>query len=513
MYPGAHDPAAIALIMAGSGQAVTYGELDRRSLQLARVWRRAGLKTGDGVALLSENTPWYHEVYWAAMRSGLYLTPINRHLTADEVAYIVQDCGAKAIVVSHQLGHVAATAAARIPACKHRLAVGGDVAGFESYEAAVAAEADQPLADQPRGALMCYSSGTTGRPKGIRRPLSGKQIDDPTLTASIDLFVNVSGMDATTRYLSPAPLYHAAPLAWTAAVQSVGGTSVIMESFDAERALAALETYAITHSQWVPTMFVRMLKLNSVDRDGFDFSAHKFAIHAAAPCPPEVKRQMLAWWGPILWEYYAGTEGNGATLISSEEWLERPGSVGKPLFGELHICDDAGVEVPIGETGLIYFKQPTAPFVYHGDADRTHDTRNPRNSDWTTIGDIGYVDRDGYLYVTDRRAFMIISGGVNIYPREIEDCLITHPDVADVAVFGIPDPEMGESVHAAVEPISGVTGSDLLCDELSQFARDRIAGYKVPRTIEFVDSLPRMATGKLNKQPLKDKFWNDKRVR
>jgi acyl-CoA synthetase (AMP-forming)/AMP-acid ligase II len=288
MYPGAHDPGAPALIMEGSGEVVTYGDLERRSAQLARAWRRAGLDTGDGVAILSENTPWYHEVYWAAMRSGLYLTPINRHLAADEVAYIVRDCGARAIVSSHQLGPVAAAATAGIPDCGHRLVVGGDVEGFDAYGEALAAEAVQPLADQPRGALMCYSSGTTGRPKGIRRPLSGKQIDDPSLTASIDLFVNVYGMDATTRYLSPAPLYHAAPLAWTAAVQSVGGTTVIMERFDAGRALAALEEHEITHSQWVPTMFVRMLKLPAAEREGFDFSSHRFAIHAAAPCPPEV---------------------------------------------------------------------------------------------------------------------------------------------------------------------------------------------------------------------------------
>ncbi len=508
MFPGAHDSAATALIMAGSGQRVTYGELERQSVQLARAWRRAGLTTGDGVALLSENTAWYHEVYWAAMRSGLYLTPINRYLTADEVAYIVQDCGAKAIVTSQQLADVAARATAHNHTCKQRLVVGGEGAGFESYEAALAAESDQPLTDQPRGALMCYSSGTTGRPKGVRRPLPGKQIDDPTLSVSIDIFMKVYRMDAATRYLSPAPLYHAAPLAWTGAVQSRGGTTVLMENFDAEQALTALASHSITHSQWVPTMFVRMLKLPREQREGRDFSAHKFAIHAAAPCPPEVKRAMLDWWGPIIWEYYAGTESNGATLISSEEWLQKPGSVGKPLFGELHICDDDGDEVPTGESGLIYFKPPTTAFVYHGDLDRTHDTRNPRHPDWSTIGDVGYVDADGYLFLTDRRAFMIISGGINIYPREIEDCLIGHRAVADVAVFGIPDAEMGESVHAAIELVAGAAGDDALVAELKQFARERIAGFKVPRTLEFVESLPRMATGKLNKQPLKDKYWN-----
>lgn len=508
MYPGAHDPASIALIMADSGDVVTYGELDRKSAQLSRVWRRAGLTTGDGVALLSENTPWYHEVYWAAIRSGLYLTPINRHLGAEEVAYIVDDCGAKAIVTSHQFAGLAATASDDHPVCAHRLVVGGDVDGFASYETALAAESAESPEDQPRGGLMCYSSGTTGRPKGIRRALSGKQIDDPTLTASIDVFVNVYGMDTTTRYLSPAPLYHAAPLAWTAAVQSVGGTTVIMETFDANRALAALEAHAITHSQWVPTMFVRMLKLPAADREGFDFSAHRFAIHAAAPCPPEVKRQMMAWWGPIMWEFYAGTEGNGATMISSEEWVARPGSVGKPLFGELHICNDDGDEVPLGETGLVYFRQPTASFVYHRDSDRTNDTRNPLHPEWTTIGDIGYVDDEGYLFLTDRRAFTIISGGVNIYPREIEDCLVIHEAVADVAVFGIPDPDMGEAVHASIALMTGVQATDGLRDELTQFARDRIAGFKVPRTIEFVESLPRMATGKLNKQPLRDRYWS-----
>lgn len=509
MYPGAHNPQNVAIVMAGSGDTVTYGELDRRSAQLARAWHRAGLRAGDGVAVLAENTRHYHEVYWAAIRSGLYLTPVNRHLTASEIGYIVADCGAQAIVVGAAFTDVAAEALKNVDQCRHRLVVGPAAVGFDPYEVVIGAEPPNPLADQPRGGLMCYSSGTTGRPKGIRRPLSGKQIDDPTLSASIDLFVNVYGMDESTRYLSPAPLYHAAPLAWTAAVQSVGGTTVIMETFDAKAALAALEQHQITHSQWVPTMFVRMLKLPPEDRAGLDLSHHRFAIHAAAPCPPEVKRQMLDWWGPVVWEYYAGTEGNGATLISSEEWLARPGSVGRPLFGELHICDEDGVELPVGETGLVYFGLPTAPFEYHQDRDRTQDTRNPTDPSWTTIGDVGHVDDEGYLFLTDRKAFTIISGGVNIYPREIEDCLIMHPAVADVAVFGIPDSEMGESVHAAIELAPGTTGDDALMATLTSFARDQIAGFKVPRSIEFVESLPRLATGKLDKLPLRARFFAD----
>ncbi|HRE00563.1 MAG TPA: acyl-CoA synthetase, partial [Ilumatobacteraceae bacterium] len=482
-------------------------ELERRSVQLARVWRRAGLRAGDGVAILAENTPWFHEIYWAAIRSGLYLTPVNRHLSAPEVAYIVRDCGARAIVASANLVVVADAALHDNSVCAHRLVVGPATSDFLSYDTALAGESDEPFEDQPRGALMCYSSGTTGQPKGIRRALTGKQIDDPTTAASIDLFVDVFGIDASTRYLSPAPLYHAAPLAWTAAVQALGGTTVIMETFDARRALVALHDHRITHSQWVPTMFVRMLKLPAADRLGLDLSHHRCAIHAAAPCPPEVKRQMVDWWGPILWEFYAGSEGNGATIISSEEWLSRPGSVGRPLFGVVHVCDDDGTEVAVGETGLVYFELPGPAFVYHGDPDRTRDTRNPLHDRWTTIGDIGHVDHEGYLYLTDRRAFTIISGGVNIYPREIEDCLIMHPSIADVAVFGIPDADMGEAVHASIELARDVTPTADLDAALIAFARQRLAGFKVPRSIDYVKSLPRMPTGKLDKQPLRERYW------
>ena len=506
MYPGAHDPSSTATIMVGSHETMTYGELDRRSTSLARHWLSAGIGPGDGVAIVSDNSLWYHVVYWAALRSGLYLTPVNRSLGVDEVAYILEDCGARALVASESRRDLAAEAADRI-GCRHRLTPGPPDDRFGTLEEAAGDHPVEPLTHQPRGALMCYSSGTTGRPKGIRRPLTGKQIDDPSLVASMDLFVDTFAMTPQTRYLSPAPLHHAAPLAWTSAVQSVGGTVFVMERFDPTSALAALEDHAISHSQWVPTMFVRMLKLAESERRGRDLRHHRYAVHAAAPCPIEVKVRMLDWWGPIIWEYYAATESNGATVISPDEWLARPGSVGRPLFGELHICDDQGREVPTGETGLVYFGQPDGAFEYHKDPDRTLATRNPRQPTWSTIGDIGHVDDDGYLYLTDRAAFTIISGGVNIYPREIEDCLVMHPKVADIAVFGVPDPDMGEAVHADVEPSGAATDPEGLIAELTGYAAQRIAPYKVPRSMELVTELPRSATGKLLKGPLRDRFW------
>lgn len=509
MYPrlqALSTPDKPALIMADSGTVVTYRELDDRSTQLARAWRRLGLGPGDHVALLSENHPNYLEVYWAATRSGLHLTPINRHLSVDEVAFIVEDCGAKSMIVSSILADTGARVRELVPACGHGLMFDVAAAGFESYEDALESESVEPLSDQPRGSLMCYSSGTTGKPKGVFQGLSGLQVDDESDRGRIGLFEDVFGMDDATRYLSPAPLYHAAPLGYSSAVQALGGTVIVMERFEPVHALQLLTDHQITHSQWVPTMFVRLLKLAASERHGFDLSNHRFAIHAAAPCPVEVKRRMIDWWGPILWEYYSGTEGNGITMIDSERWLEHPGSVGIPVWGTLHICGDDGAELPIGEPGSIYFEREGPQFRYHGDPTKTGSTRHPAHPTWTTIGDIGYLDADGYLYLTDRKSFMIIRGGVNIYPQEVEDCLIMHDSVADVAVFGVPDPDLGESVHAVVQPAVGESPDDALAVELTRYALERIARYKVPATLEFTTELPRTATGKLLKKQLQARY-------
>jgi len=323
-------------------------------------------------------------------------------------------------------------------------------------------------------------------------------------------FVGGYGFDADTVYLSPAPMYHAAPLVFSLGVHHMGGTVVMMPRFDPEAALANIERFRVTHSQWVPTMFVRMLKLPVADRTRYDLSSHRLAIHAAAPCPVEVKREMIDWWGEIIHEYYGGTEGNGMTRINSAEWRAHPGSVGPAVIGVPRICDEDGNELPLGEPGLVYFERDTMPFEYHNDPERTRSAQHPVHLNWSALGDVGYLDADGFLYLTDRKAFMIISGGVNIYPREIEDVLVTHPSVRDVAVFGVPDAEMGEQVKAVIEPMDGVLPSDELVAALTAWARERLAHYKVPKSFDFMDELPRLPTGKLYKQPLRAAYWAGK---
>jgi fatty-acyl-CoA synthase len=508
VYPGTHaqhQPDKAAIVQADTGQVVSYAELDERSLQLAHVLRDAGLRRGDHIAFLSDNAPEVFEVYWAALRSGLYVTGINHHLAPAEVAYIVNDCGARVLVVAAALGELATAVVDDTPVVELRLAFGGPVARHASYEDALAAASSAPLADQPRGADMLYSSGTTGRPKGIKPALPDRQVADPgdMFTA---VFGPLYGFGPDTVYYSPAPTYHAAPLRFGGIVHALGGTLVMARRFEAEAALATIERHHVTHSQWVPTMFVRMLKLPDDVRRAFDVSSLRVAIHAAAPCPVDVKQRMIDWWGPILKEYYSSTEGNGITLIDSEQWLRKPGSVGKAGLGVIHICDDDGVELPAGEVGTVYFERETVPFEYHGDPAKTRDGQHPDHRTWSTTGDVGYLDDEGYLFLTDRKAFMIISGGVNIYPQEVEDCLTLHPKVYDVAVIGIPDAEMGEQVKAVVQPAPGVVaGPDLEADLLA-FVRERIARYKAPRSIDFVDVLPRSATGKLVKHQLRERY-------
>jgi fatty-acyl-CoA synthase len=508
MYPGKHaaeTPHKVAATLADTGESITYGELEGNSVRLAHVLHDAGLRRGDAVALLTDNNLRAFEVYWAAMRSGLYITVVNHNLAPDEVSYIVNDSGARALVVSAAKAELAASVEhAGEPPLK--LAFGGSVAGYASYEDALAAASDEPFADQPRGMTMLYSSGTTGRPKGVRPPLPEDQLPDgANMLAMIMSQMFAVGPD--TVYLSPAPLYHAAPLGWSCGVQALGGTVVLLKKFDARACLAAIETYRVTHAQFVPTMFVRMLQLPEQERADRDLSSLRLAIHAAAPCPVEVKQKMIDWWGPILVEYYAGTEANGMTMIDSATWLTRPGTVGRPILGVLRICDDeTGDELPAGEVGTVYWERETMPFSYHNDPEKTASAQHPKHPNWSTLGDVGYVDEDGFLFLTDRRSFMIISGGVNIYPQETENVLALHPAVHDVAVIGVPDPEMGESVKAFVQPAPGVETGPELEQEIIAFVKSRIAGYKAPRSVQFVDDLPRTETGKLVKGELKKRY-------
>ncbi|MEZ4331576.1 MAG: acyl-CoA synthetase [Myxococcota bacterium] len=493
---------APAIVMGERGEVVTYRELDRRSKQVARLLRRSGLRPGGHVAVLLENHPRYFEIVWGALRSGLYVTPINWHLTAGEVGYIVEDCGATALFTSKQLEAVARELAPKLGRVERRLMVDGTTEGFEAYEDAIDAEPALPLEDETEGAIMFYSSGTTGRPKGIVPPLSGKPFG-ATAGGLTLLFQFKYGVRPESIYLCPAPLYHAAPLGWTTSIQRLGGTVVVMERFDPTKALELIERHRVTHAQFVPTHFVRMLKQPEALRRRFDVSSLEKAIHAAAPCPVEVKRAMIDWWGDVIEEYYAGSEGNGFCAIGAQEWRAKPGSVGKPLLGKVHILDEAGRALPPGEAGQIWFESEVR-FQYHNDPKKTAEAFNERG--WSSLGDVGYLDADGYLFLTDRISHMIISGGVNIYPQEVENELVMHPAVADVAVIGVPHPEMGEAVKAVVVPAEGARPGAALETELIAFTRDRIAHYKCPTSVDFVESLPRLPTGKLRKGELRKRY-------
>ncbi len=505
MYPGTHaksTPDKAAYIMVGSGEQVTYRQLDEASNRGAQLFRSLGLVPGDGIAIFMENHARFFEICWAAQRSGLIYTAISSRLTAAETEYIVSDSGAKVLVTSHAKRDVAAELAKPLSGLTARYMVGGEAQDFGSWEDAVAAHPATPVADEVEGTDMLYSSGTTGRPKGVKLALSGKPAGTPP--ALLLLLQGLYKASEQSVYLSPAPLYHAAPLRFTMNMLRLGSTCVIMESFDAQRSLELIERHRVTHSQWVPSMFVRMLKLPERERAPFDVSSLQVAIHAAAPCPIAVKEQMIDWWGPVLHEYYAGTEGNGFTAIDSEEWLAHKGSVGRPLVGTVHILDEDGKELPVGAEGGIYF-EGGGQFTYHNDPEKTRASHNERG--WSTLGDVGRVDEEGYLYLTDRKAHMIISGGVNIYPQETEDVLVTHPKVADVAVIGVPNEDFGEEVKAVVQPVDMADAGPDLERELIEYAQAKLSKLKVPRSIDFEAELPRHATGKLYKRLLKDRYW------
>jgi len=516
MWPGKHAaerPDRPAYVMAATGETVTYAQLDERSNRLAQCFWDAGLRFGDHIAVMMENRAEYFEPCWAAQRSGLYYTCINSHFTADEVAYILDDCDARVLVISDTLADIADAIVDRMPHVTVRLMVGATCSpGYEPYEDALARFPAEPLAEELEGSRMLYSSGTTGRPKGIKYDLARTPVGDQPV--EMGMMTVMWGWDEHAVYLSPAPLYHSAPLFYCMSTMRLGGTCVIMEQFEPEAALAAIERYQVTHAQFVPTMFVRMLKLPDDVRTRYDLSSMRVAIHAAAPCSVETKRKMIDWWGPIVDEYYAATEGAGATFIRADDWLAHPGSVGRSMLGPIHICAEDGAELPAGEVGTVWFEPVPGRggFEYHKDTGKTRDAHNRHG--WSTVGDMGYLDGDGYLYLTDRRTFMIVSGGVNIYPQEAENLLTDHPKVYDVAVFGIPDADMGEKVHAVVQPADWADAGPGLEAELLAYCRGHLAHYKCPKAVDFEPELPRDPTGKLYKRLLRDRYWgtHDSRI-
>jgi fatty-acyl-CoA synthase len=492
-----------AMTLAGSGQTLTYADLDERAARTTNLLRSSGCAPGDHYALLMETNLVFPQLTWAGQRSGLYYTPINVRLAPVEAAYIVDNCAAKVVVASYAQRETAAALRARCTGVTRWFMVDGVIDGFEPFEPAVAAQPTTPVDDAIEGAPMLYSSGTTGRPKGVKRPLSG----NPAGTTLFGLGRHMAasyGLSSDSVSLVPTPLYHSTGLTRMMLTQSLGGTLVAMQKFDAEQALATIEKYKVTHAVWVGTMFIRLLRLPDDVRAKYDISSMVDAAVGSGPCSIEVKKKMIDWWGPIITENYGGTEGNGQTRITSEEWLAHPGSVGRAIFGEPHIVREDGTEAGPGEVGVIYFSGGR-PFEYHLDPDKTKSVYNDRG--WSTLGDVGYLDEDGFLYITDRIAEMIISGGVNIYPREIEEVLIEHPAVDDVAVIGVPNDEFGEEVKAVVIVRNGYQAGDDLEAELIAFCRQSLAGYKIPRSVDFVTELPRNDTGKMYKRLLRDQYW------
>ncbi len=514
MYTGRHAqlrPLQPAFIMASTGEAVTYRELEARCNRLAHLFRNRGLKRLDHYAIFMENNSRYLEACGAGERSGLYFTCVNSYLTAGELAYILNNSCSRILITSLTKLDVVREALKECP--KVELCIVADGEG-ESERIVGLAEATKGLpktaiADESIGTAMLYSSGTTGRPKGILRPLPEQQPAQqlPMFDFLQKLWQYREGMI----YLSPAPLYHSAPQAAVNLTIRVGGTVVIMEKFDPENYLELIETWGITHSQLVPTMFSRLLKLPDEVRRRYDLSSLEIAIHAAAPCPALVKEDVIKWWGPIIHEYYGATEGLGFTACNSEEWLAHRGTVGKVLLGDLHILDENMQECPTGTAGTVWFKT-ASQFEYFNDPERTKEARSPDGS-MSTVGDVGYVDADRYLYLTDRATFMIISGGVNIYPQECENLLITHPKIADAAVFGVPNADLGEEVKAVVQPMPGIEPCQALAEELIAFCGQSLARQKVPRSIDFEEQLPRLPTGKLYKRVLRDRYWGSKSSR
>lgn len=502
-YPGAFVASQgdkPAVIMASDGTTLSYRALDAHANRLARFYRSLDLRTGDHVAYCLENRIECLAMQWGAHYAGLYYTFISTRLTAGEAAYIVSDCEARVLVISNRTPAAIVDAARALPRAPaiYSLDATADLATLDDAIAAFDATA---LSDALEGSEMLYSSGTTGRPKGVKPKLTGLPLGSTGTIAG--LMSRGFGVTKDSIYLSPAPYYHAAPLKWGQGITALGGTLVMMEKFDGEGALAAMERYGVTHTQWVPTMFHRLLSLPDAVRARYDLSSQKVAVHAAAPCPIPVKQAMIDWWGPILFEYYSCTEMIGSTMTDSRSWLARPGTVGRALLGQIHIVDEDGRELPPGKDGLVYFSGGP-PFSYHNDEVKTREAHNERG--WATVGDIGHVDADGFLYLTDRKNNMIISGGVNVYPQEAENVLSTHPKVFDVAVIGTPHADLGDEVRAVVQLEPGVPADAALAQELIEYCRARLSHIKCPRVIDFRDELPREPNGKLLKRLLRDEY-------
>lgn len=492
------NPNKPALIMGETGEVITFSELDAKSNQVAHLLRQHGLNIGDKVAICLENHPMYLVLAWGAQRAGLFMTTLPYRLTAPEIAYILQDSGARVMFGSENLAHVLDEVSKVAPTVtEFRF----DGHGIKDLDAALNRMPKTPIADERGGTDLLYSSGTTGKPKAVDVGLPV----DPAIDARhwIGDMIEAFGATEESVFLSPAPLYHAAPIRWTMAFQRIGATVVVMEKFEPEKALAIIEKYKVTDSQWVPTHFVRMLDLPDAVRTRYDLSTHKNATHAAAPCPVGIKQAMINWWGPIILEYYGASEGIGFTMIDSPDWLKHPGSVGKALIGTIHVCDDQGDEVAVRQEGQIYFESERT-FSYLNAPEKTRECYNKHG--WASVGDVGWVDEEGYLYLTDRKSYMIISGGVNIYPQEIENLLIMHPQVLDVAVIGAPDKDMGERVVAVITPRNMNDAGPELAAHLTQWLEPQLSRVKVPRQIDFRADLPREPTGKLLKRKLRDEY-------
>jgi long-chain acyl-CoA synthetase len=520
--PGQHPsfhalsrPDHLALVIADTGETLTYRELDDGSNRVAQFLRSRGLKPGDRIGVMMRNSPWFAIVHWGATRCGIFVTLLSTHLKPEEAAYILEDSQSKLLVLSASLGETPLALAARrsglIPGVEAIFYADDEpIAGATSLDEALVPMPAEPVADEISGFHMIYSSGTTGRPKGIVQPFTPGPIDEfNALEGNMPLYEQLLPLVT----LNVGPLYHGAPLSSMVCTHRYGGTFVTQRKFSAEGVLEAIQDYRVNNAQFVPTMFVRMLALPDDVRLQYDVSSLKLAMHAAAPCPVEIKRRMIEWWGTIIFEYYGSTEGVGSTAITAEEWLRKPGSVGKPSLGPIHICDDDGYELPIGTSGLIYFEAlPGRVVNYLNDPEKTKRASNPRNPDWLTVGDIGRMDEDGYLFLTDRKDFMIISGGVNIYPQAIEDCLIVHPKVMDAAVIGVAHDEMGEEVRAVIQPKLWADAGPGLEAELREWCAAKISRVTQPRSYEFVEELPRLPSGKLAKHELRKVYGNSVEV-
>jgi len=498
------DPGYLAIVDP-DGTEHLAGDVLARANRVVHALRSLGLQQGDTVAAVLPNGSNPMHVYLAALQAGWYYVPINYRLSAPEIAYILQDSDAKAFVSHERFADIASAAAEQAGIAPAARLAHGTVPGFSSFAALVDAQPTADPADRATGAAMHYTSGTTGRPKGVKRALS--PIDPDTTAELFTFLLGLFGIpqDDGNVHLCTSPNYHTAVTTFAGNSLHSKHTVVFMDKWDPEEALRLIERYKCTHTHMVPTQFIRMLQLPEEVRKNYDVSSMRWAIHAAAPCPVDTKRKMLEWWGPVIWEYYAATEGGG-TIAPPDEWLEYPGTVGRAWpNAELKITDDDGNRLPVGEPGTVWMRMGTNTFEYKGDKEKTKKSHDDEG--FFTVGDVGYFNDDGYLFLCDRKSDMIIAGGVNIYPAEIEAVLSTHASVGDVAVIGVPDAEWGESVKAIVELVDGVPPSDGLADELIALCRSRLAGYKCPRSVEFRAELPRSDAGKVYKRVLRDEYW------